>query len=294
MWKMDKETIRVLNKCMMETDPRNGWYGVTPELAKLLLEYNVNNYRVFNKNVLEKYAKDMKNGLWQKNGEPIVFSKEGILNNGQHRLKSIIKSGVAVIIYLIFDADKSDIYDSQYKRTITQILRSVGYSVTTAVPATARVMMAGKFSKMNVGEGQIIEYCIDHMDHLKLAENIVCTNGLMCRKAACETIVYCILKTGEMTEREMRDFFKVVNSGKKCRLRREVGSALAINKYFKSNPYGSYDERNRMLEYVYKAMLDFHSNVYHDPKEPYTSDTNLADRLIKMVQCMDGHCPIAA
>ena len=66
---------------------------VTVELAILWLEkYNTHNRTVSGKRVSE-YANDMKAGRWHFNGESIQFDWNGIMLNGQHRLRAIVESG---------------------------------------------------------------------------------------------------------------------------------------------------------------------------------------------------------
>ena len=81
---MAKTLQNSILKAKQETSPLNGWILVTPELAKELLKFNTQNYRVMEMSTAIKYAQDMKAGLWQRNGEPIIFSKKGIEENGQH------------------------------------------------------------------------------------------------------------------------------------------------------------------------------------------------------------------
>ena len=69
---------------------------ITPKTAEKYLEQNTNNYRRMNRNKVSIYARDMKNGSWQTNGEAIKFNKRGELVDGQHRLKAIMEADVPV------------------------------------------------------------------------------------------------------------------------------------------------------------------------------------------------------
>jgi hypothetical protein len=66
---------------------------ITPERARDLLARNPNN-RNMSKPLARKYASDMKDGLWQYNGDPIRVSKSGDLLDGQHRLEACVIAGV--------------------------------------------------------------------------------------------------------------------------------------------------------------------------------------------------------
>ena len=67
---------------------------VTPEVAKDILEKkNTGNYRSM-KNASNLYENDMKNKRWMFNGDTIRFDWNGVLLDGQNRLKAISDSGI--------------------------------------------------------------------------------------------------------------------------------------------------------------------------------------------------------
>ena len=294
---MTKPLYNVITKARQKTFELNGWVLITPKIAAELLKLNVNNYRTKDKHTVDKYAKDMLCGLWEANGEPIVISNDGILRNGQHRLAAIIKSGKPVLVYVVFDANPSTIYDLQHKRTCVQVIRAMGYSVSTIVPCVARTVICGRIDRTKIGDGKICDYALKNIDTLKMAESIILekrNEGKVGRKASCAAIVYSVLRTGEMNESELRDFFKVLNSGKKKGIKRDISSALALRKQLLSLPDHSYDTRNRIMEYTYQALKDFHAGTAVEEGFAYPDNGKNAERLIREVQCMDGFCSAAA
>jgi hypothetical protein len=69
--------------------------GITPEMAKEMLdESNFSNRNIRN-GVVNRYAKMMLDGDWKLSPEPIVFATNGRLLNGQHRLSAVVRSGVS-------------------------------------------------------------------------------------------------------------------------------------------------------------------------------------------------------
>lgn len=66
---------------------------ITPERAQELLEHNTVN-RPLKDAAVKRYAKDMKEGRWEINGEAIMVSEEGTLLNGQNRLHACVEAGV--------------------------------------------------------------------------------------------------------------------------------------------------------------------------------------------------------
>lgn len=73
---------------------------MTPERAQELLNNNPKN-RNFSKPLARKYASDMKDGLWQYNGDPIRLNEKGELLDGQHRLQACVYAGVSFECELI-------------------------------------------------------------------------------------------------------------------------------------------------------------------------------------------------
>lgn len=67
---------------------------ITPEVAADMLRRNTKNRRP-NQRTVDRYSISMTAHEWWMNGEPIIFSAEGELLNGQHRLLACVRSGVA-------------------------------------------------------------------------------------------------------------------------------------------------------------------------------------------------------
>ena len=293
---MTKTLYNMIKKAKQETCELNGWILITTEIAKELIKLNVRNYRNVNPNVVHKYSNDISKNLWEKNGEAIVISKDGILRNGQHRLNAIIKSGVPVVMYMIFDADNCVMFDVQYKRNCVQILRDLGYSVGVITPAVSRAMIMGKITTSSVGDNEVCSYAIKNIELLKKVEKIIKTKvgkaKIVGSKTSCATIAYCMLRTGEVSENELVDFFKVLNSDAKCGVKRDVSSALVLRKQIESYAGHGDNLSNRFMEYTYLALMDFHNNVHVDKKYYYPDGGRNAERLIREVRCMDGMCSI--
>lgn len=77
------------------------WFeNVTPEQAQKLLDSNKNN-RTLRGARVARYAADMRKGHWRITGETIRLDEKGELLNGQHRLESIVRSGVPADLLFI-------------------------------------------------------------------------------------------------------------------------------------------------------------------------------------------------
>lgn len=99
---------------------------ITPEEALELLKFNTRN-RPMKKNVVMDYARQMKDGLWKTNGEPIIISDGNVILDGQHRLAACVKSNtpITTIITTGVDASVFDTIDTGIIRTGGDIL-SIG------------------------------------------------------------------------------------------------------------------------------------------------------------------------
>ena len=68
---------------------------ISPKLAQQMLAANTQN-RPLRDAATDLMAKDMAEGRWHLNGESIIFSSDGVLTDGQHRLTAVVRSGVTV------------------------------------------------------------------------------------------------------------------------------------------------------------------------------------------------------
>jgi len=72
------------------------WENIQPEKAKEYLEKNICN-RPLQTLTVNRYAFDMQNNNWNADAiDPINFSCDGNLLNGQHRLNAVVKSGKTI------------------------------------------------------------------------------------------------------------------------------------------------------------------------------------------------------
>lgn len=91
---------------------------LTPELAQILLTSNKGNRRVNAAN-LGAIMRDMAQGRWAANGETVIVSKDGMLNDGQHRCFGAIITGSCIETAVAFGVDRDSIatVDIGRKRT---------------------------------------------------------------------------------------------------------------------------------------------------------------------------------
>ena len=87
--------------------------NITPKMAKEFMEHNAEFNRKPSMAKVYEYADLMKNGKWNEEisiiQDPIVFSKDGTLINGQHRCMAIIKADVDINSMVVYGAP-SELY----------------------------------------------------------------------------------------------------------------------------------------------------------------------------------------
>jgi len=116
---------------------------ITPKKALKYLEANTHNRRVRNKTV-QFYARQIREGDWDLTGEPIIFSDEGVLLNGQHRLHACIEANTAFKTFVVRGASDSSFakIDQNVPRQAADIVGREGYAQSSRKAAAARVVLA--------------------------------------------------------------------------------------------------------------------------------------------------------
>ena len=126
---------------------------VTPELAKEWLTKNIENNRNKSRSKIDAYAKDMRAGRWQLNGEAIRFNQSGKLVDGQNRLSAVIQAGVPVEMCVIIGvSDEVNIYDCGWLRRPEHVLQMKGVYANHRHFAAARVLFGLISERVSVGE----------------------------------------------------------------------------------------------------------------------------------------------
>lgn len=92
------------------------------------------------------YARDMLAGEWPFNGDSIRLSVGGIIIDGQHRLESVILSGVTLPFLVVEGLPLSvqDTIDLNAVRTLADQLKLAGYANPTMLAAVARRLVIVK------------------------------------------------------------------------------------------------------------------------------------------------------
>ena len=91
--------------------------AITPERAEEYLAANRGNRNIVQSHV-SAMARDIRNGQWMFNAQPICFSRAGRLLNGQHRLSAVLEAGqpIEVLVMRGLPEEAFETYDKQAKK----------------------------------------------------------------------------------------------------------------------------------------------------------------------------------
>lgn len=84
---------------------------ITPKEASRLLDRSKGKrQRPVKEGVVEKYAKEIESGNWQANGETIILNTDGGIDDGQHRCKAVVRTGIPIISMVVRNVPKDSIF----------------------------------------------------------------------------------------------------------------------------------------------------------------------------------------
>lgn len=138
-------TVHWFNQCVEQS--KRGDFAevvtITPGLANVMLQDNPNNRNLSEKKVAE-YSRDMTQGRWTYNMEPIIFATTGELNDGQHRLHAIIEANRPQKMLVAFGAARESrtTIDQGMARTAGHYLAMQGVSDGNLCSSIARLVMS--------------------------------------------------------------------------------------------------------------------------------------------------------
>ena len=152
---------------------------ITPAKAAEYLKANTKNPRGTKLNMTRVNAQDMQNGLWEVNGEAIVFDRNGVLKNGAHRLAAIIRANVAVDIYVTRGVDENvTAYDITYVRTVSQLSNADDINVQPTMLCAVKTLYSILPDVMPT-HMEIKQYAKKHEDELNRAARCLLNGGNM-------------------------------------------------------------------------------------------------------------------
>jgi hypothetical protein len=126
-----------------ETEIHYAQKELTPALAEVLLEHNDGN-RPVRPSKLAQYVSDVAGGRWEVNGETIIISKGGLLNNGQHRSLAVKEAGKPIPAMFVFGVERESrrTVDTGAARGAHDHLALEGYKSPISLASITRFVIA--------------------------------------------------------------------------------------------------------------------------------------------------------
>lgn len=138
-------TVNWLNQCIErgKSEILTERAVVTPGLAAEVLRRNPDN-RNISPTKAEHYARDMASGRWAENGETIIISSDGLLNDGQHRMQAVIDANAPVPFLFVFGVarDTRTTVDQGKARSAGDYLEMEGSQYARNAATTAKFVIA--------------------------------------------------------------------------------------------------------------------------------------------------------
>ena len=112
---------------------------ISPNTAMMYLKDAGKNRKLSEKKV-QDYAKQMTDGEWVLNGEPIIFGKSGNLIDGQHRLRAVIYANATVQMLVVRGVNDEyfDSIDSGKSRTLFDVFSCNNVANASIVSAVVK------------------------------------------------------------------------------------------------------------------------------------------------------------
>lgn len=148
---------------------------LTPALARVMLSRNDGNRRI-SEALVTAYARDISSGSWTFNGEPIIISSDGKLNDGQHRCEAVVTAdkGIQTILVIGVERDTRTTLDQGRVRTSGDFLAMNGHSTANVLGAAASLYwqyttfgVLARGSNQRPTKGEVMRTVSDHPDIAK-------------------------------------------------------------------------------------------------------------------------------
>jgi hypothetical protein len=235
---------------------------VKPKRAQEWLDSNTRN-RPLMESLVDVYARDMRDGRWQENGDAIRFDREGVLLDGQHRLQACVKSGAGFWTDVAYGLDPEcfQTIDGGSKRKVSQVAAMMGITNATIVSAAASYLWTHEnYSAEQIGCPRYTPTRTQHEEVIVktrplLEASATATRGFPRKFATPAILCFCHYLFTQDNRAAAERFFSDLKSGVNlslgcpARLLRERLTALATDKAKLPTP--------EILALIFKAWIAY-------------------------------------
>lgn len=150
---------------------RSGFYIITPSVASYILGNHNSKNRKISLGKIRQTSADILSGRFLVNGESVIFDRNGLLLDGQHRLHACVETSTEIISLCAFGIDPNAMQtiDLGKGRSVGDVAQISGVPNGNSVAAVARILLAyeknngetfGRPSDLSANE--VIEYIHEH------------------------------------------------------------------------------------------------------------------------------------
>lgn len=188
---------------------------ITPVQATEWLETKNTRNRTLSMKRAAMYANDMTNGAWRKTHQGIAFYDDGVLADGQTRLKAVEIANMPVSMLVTFGLPQSSSLgiDNHRMRSTANQIEIDGQStwIGKCEVATARLLLRASGKSDNRSTAQIIEYCESKKYAIQFAGDNLRTNARSITPAAVKAAVASAF--GSESNSDLQNFCNVLTTG---------------------------------------------------------------------------------
>jgi len=132
---------------------------ITPDVAAYILSHHNDKNRSIRRGRVSELVRVIKNGQWRLTSQGISFSRDGILNNGQHRLAACVEANIPILLRVTWgeERDVFDVLDTGSLRSAGDALKSLGYKNVNELGATARLSHYVSTSAKTIRNDQVVD-----------------------------------------------------------------------------------------------------------------------------------------
>lgn len=126
------------------------YVDVSPVIAKALLERNTRNRKRRDQDVRE-WSSEMEGGRWRITHQGIAIARDGLILDGQHRLESVVESGVTVRMPVAvgLDPEVFSVIDTGRRRNSADAMHMAGEANAFQYAAITRLAMQYESGALN-------------------------------------------------------------------------------------------------------------------------------------------------
>jgi hypothetical protein len=137
---------------------------ITPALAQYILSTHNAGNRSIRKSRVAELTKSIQDGAWRLTSQGISFSRDGLLNNGQHRLAACVEADKPILVRVTWGEEREvfDVLDTGSLRKAGDVLQASGHKDTNELGAAARLLKFLETSQDRIRNDEVVRIVSDN------------------------------------------------------------------------------------------------------------------------------------